>query len=140
MNKYISVSKEGVRALQRTFKVKGKEICERVVKNALAYRTDNELARKIRFAALKHHYGCTYYVLEEGEFFSIPTAVGVRSIPMGQRFISTSRQEKVWSTDPKEMWSQNTTMSYSRKSTKSRTWRQPSNPPRQWNTTADINA
>lgn len=69
MNKYISVSKEGVRALQRTFKVKGKEICERGVKNALAYRTDNELARKIRFAALKHHYGCTYYVLEEGEFF-----------------------------------------------------------------------
>lgn len=69
MNKYISVSKEGIKALQRTFKIKGREICERCVKNALAYRTDNELARKIRFAALKHHYGCTYYVLEEGEFF-----------------------------------------------------------------------
>ncbi|MEZ3466155.1 hypothetical protein [Muribaculum intestinale] len=69
MNKYISVSKEGIRALQRTFKVKGKEICERCVKNALAYRTDNELARKIRFAAVRHHMGCTYYVIPEGEFF-----------------------------------------------------------------------
>ena len=69
MNKYISVSKEGIKALQRTFKVKGKAICERCVKNALAYRTDNELARKIRFAAIKHHGGCTYYVCKEGEFF-----------------------------------------------------------------------
>lgn len=69
MNKYISVSKEGIKALQRAFKVKGKEICERCVKNALAYRTNNELARKIRFAAVKHHGGCTYYNLPEGEFF-----------------------------------------------------------------------
>lgn len=69
MNKYISVSKEGIKALQRTFKVKGKEICERCVKNALAYRTNNELARKIRFAAIKHHGGCTYYNIPEGEFF-----------------------------------------------------------------------
>ncbi len=69
MNKYISVSKEGIKALQRTFNVKGKAICERCVKNALAYRTDNELARKIRFAAVKHHGGCTYYNLPEGEFF-----------------------------------------------------------------------
>lgn len=69
MNKYISVSKEGINALQRTFKVKGKAICERCVKNALAYRTDNELARKIRFAAVKHHGGCTYYNIPEGEFF-----------------------------------------------------------------------
>lgn len=68
MNKYISVSKEGIRALQRTFKVKGKEICERCVKNALAYRTDNELARKIRFAAIKYHGGCTYYNIPEGHF------------------------------------------------------------------------
>lgn len=69
MNKYISVSKEGIKALQRTFKVKGKPIGERCVKNALAYRTNNELARKIRSAAIKHHMGCTYYVLHEGEFF-----------------------------------------------------------------------
>lgn len=69
MNKYISVSKEGIKALQRTFKVNGKEICERCVKNALAYRTNNELARKIRFAAVKHHGGCTYYNIPEGEFF-----------------------------------------------------------------------
>ncbi len=69
MNKYISVSKEGIKALQRTFKVKGKEICERCVKNALAYRTNNDLARKIRFAAIKHHGGCTYYNIPEGEFF-----------------------------------------------------------------------
>ncbi len=69
MNKYISVSKEGIKALQRTFRIKGKEICERCVKNALAYRTDNELARKIRFAAVKYHYGCTYYNIPEGQFF-----------------------------------------------------------------------
>ena len=37
--------------------------------NALAYRTNNELARKIRFAAVKHHGGCTYYNIPEGEFF-----------------------------------------------------------------------
>lgn len=69
MNKYISVNKEGIKALQRTFKVKGKAICERCVKNALAYRTDNDLARKIRFAAVKHYGGCTYYNIPEGEFF-----------------------------------------------------------------------
>lgn len=69
MNKYISVNKEGIKALQRTFKVKGKPICERCVKNALAFRTDNDLARKIRFAAVKHHGGCTYYNIPEGEFF-----------------------------------------------------------------------
>lgn len=68
MDKYISVSKEGIKALQRTFKVNGKAICERCVKNALAYRTNNELARKIRFAAIKHHGGCTYYNIPEGEF------------------------------------------------------------------------
>ena len=59
MNKYISVNKEGIKALQRTFKVKGKEICERCVKNALAYR----------FAAVKHHGGCTYYISTESECF-----------------------------------------------------------------------
>ncbi len=69
MNKYISVNKEGVKALQHTFKVNGKAICERCVKNALAYRTDNELARKIRFAAIQYHGGSTYYVCKEGEFF-----------------------------------------------------------------------
>lgn len=69
MNKYISVNKEGIKALQCTFKVKGKPICERCVKNALAFRTDNDLARKIRFAAVKHHGGCTYYNIPEGEFF-----------------------------------------------------------------------
>lgn len=69
MNKYISVSKEGIAKLRRTFRIDGKEICERVVKNALAFRTNNELARKIRFAAIKHHGGCTYYNLPEGNFF-----------------------------------------------------------------------
>lgn len=69
MDKYISVSKEGVKALQRTFKINGEAISERCVKNALAYRSDSELARKIRFTAIKHHGGCTYYNLPEGEFF-----------------------------------------------------------------------
>lgn len=69
MKKYISVNKEGLKALQRTFKVNGKAIGERCVKNALAFRTSNELARKIRFAAINHHGGCTYYICKEGEFF-----------------------------------------------------------------------
>lgn len=69
MNKYISVNKEGIKALQRTFKVRGKAICERCVKNALAFRTDNDLAKRIRVAAVKHHGGCTYYNIPEGEFF-----------------------------------------------------------------------
>lgn len=69
MNKYISVNKEGIKALRRTFQVKGKNICERCVKNALAYRTNNELARKIRHAAIEHHGGCTYYVFDEPECF-----------------------------------------------------------------------
>lgn len=103
MNKYISVSKEGIRALQRTFKVKGKEICERCVKNALAYRTDNELARKIRFAAVRHHMGCTYYVIPEGSSFSIPTAAGTRSIPTGPKSTLTSRRAKALSMTPRVM-------------------------------------
>lgn len=69
MNKYISVNKEGIKQLQRTFKINGKEICERCVKNALAYRTNNDLAKKIRFTAVKYHGGCTYYVFAEPECF-----------------------------------------------------------------------
>lgn len=69
MNKYISVNKEGVKKLQRIFKIKGKEICERCVKNALAYRTNNELARKIRYAAIEQCNGCTYYIVHESECF-----------------------------------------------------------------------
>lgn len=69
MNKYISVNKEGIKALQRTFKVKGKAVCERCVKNALAYRANSELAKKIRHTAIEQYGGCTYYVCKEGEFF-----------------------------------------------------------------------
>lgn len=69
MKKYISVSKEGIAKLQKAFRINGKPIGERCVRNALAYRQNNDLARKIRFAALKHHGGCTYYDLKEGEFF-----------------------------------------------------------------------
>lgn len=69
MNKYISVNKEGIKALQRTFKVKGKEICERCVKNALAYRTNNELARKIRFTAVTQHGGRVYNIVPEDQCF-----------------------------------------------------------------------
>lgn len=69
MKKYISVSKEGIAKLQKAFRIDGKPIGERCVRNALAYRQNNDLARKIRFAALKHYGGCTYYDLKEGEFF-----------------------------------------------------------------------
>lgn len=69
MNKYISVSKEGIKALQRAFRIKGKEICERCVKNALAYRTNNELAKKIRHTAIEQYNGCTYYITAEDQCF-----------------------------------------------------------------------
>lgn len=69
MKKSISVSKEGIAKLQKAFRIDGKPIGERCVRNALAYRQNNDLARKIRFAALKHYGGCTYYDLKEGEFF-----------------------------------------------------------------------
>ena len=44
MEKYISVSKEGMERLKEAFKVG-----ERCVKNALTFRSDNDLARKIRY-------------------------------------------------------------------------------------------
>ena len=69
MKKYISVSKEGIAKLQKAFCIDGKPIGERCVRNALAYRKNNDLAKKIRFVALKQHDGCTYYNLKEGEFF-----------------------------------------------------------------------
>lgn len=69
MKKYISVSKEGILKLQKAFRINGKPIGERCVRNALAYRQNNDLAKKIRFVALKQHGGCTYYNLKEGEFF-----------------------------------------------------------------------
>ncbi len=95
MNKYISVNKEGIKALQRTFKVKGKEICERCVKNALAYRTNNELARKIRFAAIKHHGVAPTTTSRKGNSSLTRTVVRVRSILTEPRSTSTSRPGKV---------------------------------------------
>ena len=64
MKKYISVSKEGIRKLMATFKVG-----DRCVRNALAYRSNNELARKIQFTAVKHYGGCVYSVDKEAECF-----------------------------------------------------------------------
>ena len=69
MKKYISVSKEGIAKLQKAFRIDGKPIGERCVRNALAYRQNNDLAKKIRFVALKQYGGCTYYNIPEGEFF-----------------------------------------------------------------------
>lgn len=64
MKKYISVNKEGIRKLMTVFSVG-----ERCVKNALAYRSNSELAKKIQFTALEHYYGCTYYIGTEMECF-----------------------------------------------------------------------
>lgn len=64
MEKYISVNKEGMKKLMATFRVG-----ERCIKNALAYRSSNELARKIRYTAVKCYDGCTYYVGRESEIF-----------------------------------------------------------------------
>lgn len=124
MNKYISVNKEGIKALQRTFKINGEAISERCVKNALAYRSDSELARKIRFTAIKHHGGCTYYILEEGEFFFDSDSCWRASIQTALKSISINRPAKVLSTVPKETWWQGTIMLCSPRSTKSSKWRQ----------------
>lgn len=61
MKKYINVNKETKAKLMRLFGV-----CERVVRNALTFERNNELARKIRFAALKNG-GVTYVINEEME-------------------------------------------------------------------------
>lgn len=66
MKKFISVNKETMAKLMKTFKVNGKCIGERCVKNALAYRSTNDLARKIRFMAFQNG-GVTYCVSKEFE-------------------------------------------------------------------------
>lgn len=64
MEKYISVNKEGLKKLMAAFGVG-----ERCIKNALAFRTNNELARKIQHTAVKHYCGCVYCVGREEECF-----------------------------------------------------------------------
>lgn len=66
MKKFITVNKETMAKLMKTFKVNGKSIGERCVKNALAYRSSNDLARKIRFMAIQNG-GVTYCVNKESE-------------------------------------------------------------------------
>lgn len=58
MKKYIDVNKETKAKLMRTFGV-----CERVVRNALTYTTNNQLARKIRFMA--HQNGGVDYIISK---------------------------------------------------------------------------
>lgn len=57
MNKYILVSKEGIERLRCAFKFKGKKIGERCVKDALTFRHNSDLARKIRKVAIKEYGG-----------------------------------------------------------------------------------
>ncbi len=64
MKKYISVSKSGIDKMKAAFNVG-----ERCIKNALAFRSKNDLAKKIQFTAVRHHGGCTYYVGTEMECF-----------------------------------------------------------------------
>ena len=64
MRKYISVSKDAIGRLMKAFNV-----TDRCVKNALAYRSDSELAQKIRCAAVRAYYGVTYYISTEFECF-----------------------------------------------------------------------
>lgn len=61
MKKYIDVNKETKAKLMRIFGV-----CERVVRNALTFERNNELARKIRHVALKNG-GVTYVIGKEME-------------------------------------------------------------------------
>lgn len=64
MKKYISVNKEAIKKLMATFKVG-----DRCVRNALAFRSKSDLARKIQFTALEHHHGCVYWIGVESECF-----------------------------------------------------------------------
>ena len=64
MKKYISVNKESFQKLMKLFNVG-----ERCVKNALAYRSHSELAKKIRHTAVKEYYGCTYTLDTEDNLF-----------------------------------------------------------------------
>lgn len=54
MNKYISVSKEGIEKLRSAFKINGKKIGERCVKDALTFRHNSNLAKGIRIAAMEN--------------------------------------------------------------------------------------
>ena len=110
MKKYISVSKEGIAKLQKAFRIDGKPIGERCVRNALAYRQNNDLAKKIRFVALKQYGGCTYYNIPEGEFFFDSDSCARAVYPNGAEVYLISRQAWVPSTTPKGTWSLNTTM------------------------------
>lgn len=67
MKKYISVNKESMEKLRRIFGKVGKPLCERAVKNALNFESHSELAKKIRYTAVKNFYGVTY-VVEKEEF------------------------------------------------------------------------
>lgn len=61
MKKYIEVSKDTKTKLMRIFGV-----CERVVRNALTFESDNELARKIRHTAIQNG-GVIYTINKEFE-------------------------------------------------------------------------
>lgn len=85
MRKYISVTKETMEKLQKTFKVGAKPVCERTIKNALTYRNNSELARKIRHMALQN-YGVTYIVAKEMECFYTADKDMVMLFPNGAEF------------------------------------------------------
>lgn len=49
--------------------MKAFNVTDRCVKNALAYRSDSELAQKIRCSAVRAYSGVTYYISSEFECF-----------------------------------------------------------------------
>lgn len=85
MRKYISVTKDTMEKLQKTFKVGGKPVCERTIKNALTYRNNSELAKKIRHMALQN-FGVTYVVAKEMECFFTADKDMVMLFPNGAEF------------------------------------------------------
>lgn len=72
MNKYISVSKDGIEKLRSTFKIRGEKIGARCVKDALTFRHNSDLARKIRKVAINEYGGRLMVdgVQEDGTWFT----------------------------------------------------------------------
>lgn len=85
MEKYISVTKETMAKLRKTFKIGGKPVCERTIKNALTYRNHSDLAKRIRKMALQN-YGVTYIVAKEMECFYTADKDMVMLFPNGAEF------------------------------------------------------
>lgn len=102
MEKYISINKETTAKICKIF-----NICERTVKNALTYRNNSELAKRIRKVA-KQNYGVTY-VVEKEEFVCFFDSDGLmhQVFPNGAELYFDTIEGEVklyWRGDIKQRW------------------------------------